>query len=227
MKSTTTLADLATTHPSASRVFHRYGLDFCCGGRRPLADVCHERGLDQAAILDAIDRESATEGAGQRWDEAPIPDLVAFIVSRYHERLREELPQLIALASKVETKHAEKASCPRGLGQHLTNVHENVLMHLSKEEKVLFPLILDGVGRMAAGPIRVMEQEHDDHREGLLRTRVLTDDLTPPGEACTSWRALYLRLDALEADLMEHIHLENNVLFPRVLGDPHSADSSR
>ncbi len=219
MKSTTPLADLATAYPSASRVFHRYGLDFCCGGRRPLADVCHERGLDETAVLDAIERESATETAGPRWDTAPIPELVAFIVSRYHDRLRDELPQLVALAAKVETKHAAKASCPRGLAQHLTAVHENVLSHLAKEEKILFPLILDGMGRMASGPIRVMEQEHDDHREGLLATRQLTADLTPPEEACTSWRALYLRLDALEADLMEHIHLENNVLFPRVLAD--------
>ncbi len=218
MKSTTTLAELATVHPSASRVFHRYGLDFCCGGRRPLSDVCRERGLDEAVLLEAIERESNAEGSETRWDTAPIPELVAFIVSRYHERLRDELPQLVALASKVETKHAEKASCPRGLTMHLTAMHENVLMHLGKEEKVLFPLILDGMGRMAAGPIRVMEQEHDDHREALLQTRALTDDFTPPAEACTSWRALYLRLDALEADLMEHIHLENNVLFPRVLG---------
>jgi regulator of cell morphogenesis and NO signaling len=219
MKPTTTLADLATAHPSASRVFHRYRLDFCCGGRRALADACQERGLDQAVILDEIARESA-EDIAPRWDVAPIPEMVAFIVSRYHDRLREELPQLVALASTVETKHAEKPSCPRGLARHLTAVHENVLAHLAKEEKVLFPLILDGMGRMAAGPIRVMEQEHDDHREGLLQTRALTNDLTPPAEACTSWRALYLRLDALEADLMEHIHLENNVLFPRVLGDP-------
>lgn len=218
MKSTT-LAELATTHPSASRVFHRYGLDFCCGGRRPLADVCLERGLDEVAILDAIEREAAADVPSPRWDTAPVPELVAFIVSRYHNRLREELPQLVGIAAKVETKHAEKASCPRGLAQHLVEVHENVLAHLAKEEKVLFPLILDGMGRMTAGPIRVMEQEHDDHREGLLRTRELTGDLTPPEEACTSWRALYLRLDALEGDLMEHIHLENNVLFPRVLGE--------
>ena len=121
------------------------------------------------------------------------------------------------MAAKVEARHAEKATCPRGLAQHLTAVHENVLMHLAKEEKVLFPIILDGMGRMAAGPIRVMEQEHDDHREGLIETRRLTTDFTVPPEACTSWQALYLRLDALEADLMEHIHLENNVLFPRVL----------
>ncbi len=218
MKSTTTLADLATAHPAASRVFHRYGLDFCCGGRRPLAEVCEERGLDQAAILEEIGREPVTGEGEPRWDVAPIPDLVAHVVSRYHHGLREELPQLVALATKVEAKHADKPSCPRGLARHLAAVHESVLAHLAKEEKVLFPLILDGMGRMAAGPVRVMEQEHDDHREGLLQTRALTRDFTPPPEACTSWRALYLRLDALEADLMEHIHLENNVLFPRVLG---------
>jgi regulator of cell morphogenesis and NO signaling len=152
-----------------------------------------------------------------RWDTAPIPELVAFIVSRYHDRLREELPQLVALAAKVETKHAEKPSCPHGLADHLAGVHQGVLMHLAKEERILFPLILDGMGYMASGPVRVMEQEHDEHRENLLRTRALTNDLRVPEEACTSWRALYMRLDALEADLMEHIHLENNVLFPRVL----------
>ncbi len=217
MKSTTTLADFATAYPAASRVFHRYGLDFCCGGRRPLNEVCSERGLDEAAIVEAIEQESATESA-PRWDTAPIPDLVAFIITRYHNRLREELPELVGLARKVESVHADKASCPRGLANQLKAVHENVLMHLGKEENVLFPLILDGMGRMATGPIRVMEQEHDDHREGLQRTRELTRNLVAPEEACTTWRALYLRLDALESDLMEHIHLENNVLFPRVLG---------
>ena len=218
MNSTTTLADLATLHPAASRIFHQHGLDFCCGGRRPFVEACRDRGLDEVAILDAIERESAGDVLAPRWDTAPIPNLLAFIVSRYHQRLREELPQLIALAVKVEQKHADKPACPRGLAAHLVAVHENVLLHLAKEEKMLVPLILDGVGAMATGPVRVMEQEHDDHREGLLRTRALTRNLTAPPEACTSWRALYLRLDALEQDLMEHIHLENNVLFPRVLG---------
>ncbi len=217
MNSTTTLADLATAHPSASRVFHRYGLDFCCGGRRPLAEACRERGINEAEVIEALTRETADETSAVRWDTAPIADLVAFIVSRYHDRLREELPQLVELAAKVESKHADKPPCPHGLADHLVVVHQNVLMHLAKEEKILFPLILDGMGYMASGPVRVMEQEHDDHREALLRTRALTNDLRIPEEACTSWRALYMRLDALEADLMEHIHLENNVLFPRVL----------
>ncbi len=217
MKSTTTLAELATTHPAASRVFHRHGLDFCCGGRRPLVDACQERGIDPVALVDEIQRESAVQAEAPRWDTAPVPALIDFIVTRYHDRLRAEFPELIALAMKVESKHAEKATCPRGLADHLVEAHQNVLMHLAKEENVLFPLIKDGMGRMATGPVRVMEQEHDDHREALMRTRALTNDLTPPAEACTSWRALYLRLDALEGELMEHIHLENNVLFPRVL----------
>ena len=165
MNSTTTLADLATAHPSASRVFHRFGLDFCCGGRRPLAEACRERGLDEAEVLEALSRETADQSPAIRWDTAPIPDLVAFIVSRYHDRLREELPQLVTLAAKVESKHAEKPSCPHGLADHLASVHQNVLMHLAKEERILFPLILDGMGHMASGPVRVMEQEHDDHRE--------------------------------------------------------------
>ncbi len=215
MKSAT-LAELATAHPAASRVFHRHGLDFCCGGRRPLADACSERGLDEVAIMDEIEQESGVE-SGERWDERPIPELVDFIVRRYHDTLRVEIPELVALAEKVEKVHADKATCPRGLAEHLRNVQREVSMHLAKEENVLFPMIVSGMASMAAGPIRVMEAEHDDHRESLLRNRALTANLTAPPEACTTWRALYLRLDALEGELMEHIHLENNVLFPRVL----------
>ena len=92
-----------------------------------------------------------------------------------------------------------------------------MLEHLAKEEQVLFPLILGGRGRMAGGPISAMESEHDDHAASLRETRRLTADLVAPDEACTTWRALYLRLGALEAELMDHIHLENNVLFRRVL----------
>jgi regulator of cell morphogenesis and NO signaling len=96
-------------------------------------------------------------------------------------------------------------------------MHMDVLDHLAKEEQVLFPLIRSGQGRLAAGPAHAMEREHQDHGRNLARMRDLTNDLTPPQEACTTWRALYLRLESLENELMEHIHLENNVLFPRAL----------
>ena len=214
---TTLLADLAVSFPAASRVFHRHGLDFCCHGRRPLGEACAEAGLDAQSVVAEIAAEQALAPELPRWDEKPIAELVDHIVGFYHRRLREELPELVALATRVESRHADKASCPHGLRAHLEAVHAAVLDHLAKEEQVLFPAILAGRGRLVAGPISVMESEHDDHAADLRETRRLTADLVAPAEACTSWRALYLRLAAFEAELMDHIHLENNVLFRRVL----------
>jgi regulator of cell morphogenesis and NO signaling len=213
------LADLAVTRPAASRVFRRHRLDFCCHGGRPLEAACVERGLSAEAVLAEIDQEEAATADMPRWAERPVAELVAHVVDVYHRGLREELPELVQMAAKVESRHAEKASCPRGLRAHLEEVHEAVLSHLAKEEQILFPMILAGRGRLAGGPIHVMEAEHDDHGESLQKTRRLTADLTPPEEACATWRALYLRLARLEADLMDHIHLENNVVFRRVLAD--------
>src|SRR5262245_43008015 len=107
MTFTNTLADLATTHPAAARVFYRYGLDFCCGGRRSLSDVCAERSLDAAAVIAAIDAEESLPGDGRRWDREPLPVLMAFIVDTYHRRLREAFPELIHMAQKVEAGHAD------------------------------------------------------------------------------------------------------------------------
>lgn len=216
MTTSTSLADLATTHPAASRVFKRLGLDYCCGGRALLADACRTKGLDASAILTAIEAEETLVDL-PRWDTAPLADLIHFIVARYHEALRIELPELIALAARIEERHAEKATCPRGLRAQLERMHGAVLDHLAKEERILFPMILAGEGPRTGGPIRIMEAEHDDHGLNLARVRALTDDLTPPEDACPTWRALYLRLATLESELMDHIHLENHILFPRAL----------
>jgi regulator of cell morphogenesis and NO signaling len=217
MTSSSTLADLATTHPAAARVFYRTGLDFCCGGRRPLADACAERGLDASAILASIEAEELIPSDTRRWDREPLPALISFIVDTFHRRLRESFPELIRMAEKVEVRHGDKASCPRGLVAHLTVMHESVLEHLAKEEHVLFPLIANGQGRVAAGPVHVMEHEHEEHARALERLRRLTTNFVPPAEACITWRAMYLGLQQLEEELMVHIHLENNVLFRRAL----------
>ena len=216
MTMTTSLATLATTHPAASRVFHRFGLDFCCGGRQPLADACRAKGLDPEAVLAAITAEDASTDL-PRWDKAPFPELIRFIIERYHYSLRLELPALIALATKVEHRHADKADCPHGLADLLEVLHERVLDHLAKEERVLFPMILERAGAGVGGPVRGLEDEHADHAQNLRRIRQFTHNFTPPLEACTSWRALYLRLEALEENFMNHVHLENNVLFVRAL----------
>lgn len=215
-----TLADLATTVPAASRVFQRHHLDFCCRGRRTLSDACAASALDPAAIIAEIESEdppAAADGVSVRWDLRPVEDLVAHILARYHLPLRPEIARLVDMARKVERVHAEKPACPRGLTEHLEAVAVDLESHLAKEEQVLFPLVLAGRGAGARMPVRVLMLEHEDHGASLRRTRELAHDLVPPPEACATWRALYLGLENLERELFEHIHLENNVLFPRVL----------
>lgn len=211
----TTLAELATTTPAASRVFHRHRLDFCCGGGISLDEAAAKKGLDAGRIIEEIRAEEAPGEANAA--ELPLGDLIRFIITRYHDPLRAELPRLYEMAAKVERVHGDKASCPRGLAEHLGRVLEEVMSHLAKEEEILFPMIASGSGRAAQGPITVMNLEHDDHAANLRRNRELAHDLVPPAEACNTWRALYLGLAELERDLMDHIHLENNVLFPRAL----------
>jgi regulator of cell morphogenesis and NO signaling len=213
----TTLAELAVSHPAAARVFYRNRLDFCCGGRRPLAEACRERDLDPQAILDAIEAENPMVGERTRWESAPLEALVAHIVETYHHRLRLTLPDLVAMARKVEARHAAKPECPAGLAAHLEAMHASVLDHLRKEEQILFPMIVAGMGSRTSAPVHVMELEHEHHGEDLQTIRRLTNDLTVPSNACPTWRALYLGLQQLEEELMEHIHLENNVLFRRAL----------
>ena len=217
MNRNATLAELAVTEPGAARVFYRNGLDFCCGGRRPLEEVCEANGLDADDVVAQIAAEGDTAPASPRWDLRPLPELITFIVDHYHHRLRLTLPELIAMAEKVESRHGEKATCPRGLAAHLHRVHAEVLDHLMKEEGVLFPMILAGRGAAAVGPVHVMEMEHDDHKRNLDVLRTMTTRFVPPAEACVTWRALYLGLAQFEQELMEHIHLENHVLFQRAL----------
>ena len=133
--------------------------------------------------------------------------------------MRAELPALVTLAKRIEAGHPDEPTCPRGLGAHLEVVHAAVLDHLAKEERVLFPMILEGYGSRTGGPVRVMELEHDEHGRNLARIRELTHNLTPPPEACATWRDLYLRLGQLESELVDHIQLENTVLFPRALNE--------
>jgi len=213
-----TLADLAVTHAGATRVFHRHGLDFCCNGRRTLADAAETHGLDPLELVTELEREvERSAGTFDRWDEKPIESLIEHVLDRFHAKHREDVPRLLAMAQKVEEVHGNKDTCPRGLAAHLARMAEELEEHMQKEEQVLFPLIRAGQGPMAGMPVRVMEQEHEDHGRNLARLRQLAHDFVPPAEACTTWRALYLGLAELEREVMEHIHLENNVLFPGAL----------
>lgn len=213
-----TLAELAVTRAGASRVFYRHGLDFCCHGHVSLEHACRDTSLKVEDLIEEVQREEeGSDEPFERWDDAPLTELIEHLLTRFHEPHRAELPRLIELAHKVERVHGEKPSCPRGLAEFLEHSLVELEQHMQKEEEVLFPLIRAGRGRMAVMPVQVMEQEHNDHGARLAQMRKLAHDYEPPEEACGSWRALYLGLAELERDLMQHIHLENNALFPRAL----------
>lgn len=161
----------------------------------------------------------ASNSRASDWNEAPLAHLIQHILTTYHEPLKTEVPRLVQLARRVEREHADKPGCPVGLAALLDEVHEAVESHLAKEEQILFPLILHGRGPTAHMPVQVMTQEHEDHEQSLRHIRELTSDLQTPEHACASWRDLYGSLARLEAELLEHIHLENTVLFPRALAD--------
>lgn len=151
------------------------------------------------------------------WAERPPSEIIAFILRRHHAPLHRDLPALLASARMVEEETRGESLSPAGIGEHLEQILLAVENHLAKEEKILFPLILAGRGRAAFMPIKVMMAEHEDHLANLGRTRALTHDFALPADASETWRTLYRDLQRLEADLNQHIHLENTVLFTRVM----------
>ena len=178
------------------------------------ATLSGPRGL---AMDDAME-DAMDDADGTVWDAQPPSAIVDFILRRFHEPLRRDLPVLRDLARLVEAQSKLDPLCPRGLAGHLEQILDSVESHLAKEEKILFPLILAGRGAMAFMPIKVMMAEHEDHLANLQRTRALTHDFALPASASTAWRRLYLDLHRLEAELNQHIDLENDVLFIRVMG---------
>lgn len=209
-----TLGSLACLIPGATRVFRQYKLDFCCGGDTPLRDAALQRNLDAQAIAEQLAALGSDTPKEPDWRNEPAAALIEFLLERYHERHREQFPELIRLASRVEQVHGNKADCPLGLAEHLWAMQQELESHMLKEEQILFPMLQRNIHLpQTQGPIAVMRFEHDQHSAALARLAELTQDITPPANACNTWRALYRGLEELRDDLMHHIHLENNILF--------------
>jgi regulator of cell morphogenesis and NO signaling len=212
-----TVGRLAAEHPLSTRVFARHGIDFCCGGGRALGEVCLERGLDPVAVVAEIEELLAGPRAAETsWDDVPLAEVVRHVLDAFHAPHREELPRLEAMARKVHAVHGAKDPARLAeLWRIVATLRRELEDHMAKEERVLFPLIAAGRGATAARPIAVMEAEHEVAGALLRRIRELTDDFRVPEGACNTWRALWAGLETFERDLHEHVHLENNVLFPR------------
>ncbi len=201
---------IAVQWPGATAIFRKFKLDYCCGGNLSLAQAAARRGVDLTDVESAL----AAIVPSVRSTPTDTGDLIDHILSRFHDTHRRELPELILLARRVEKVHADHPDVPKGLAQFLEGVSRELKSHMEKEEQILFPMLRAG-HPAAFGPILVMRSEHVDHGEALEVLATATNDMRPPQGACGSWRALYAGLRKLSDDLREHIHTENNILFPR------------
>lgn len=208
-----TLSDLAFSLPDSCALFHAYRLDFACAGQRSLRQAASEQGLDLQLInaeLQALDPATTQ----MDWRLSSNEQLIDHLLERYHKVHRAQLPALILLAERVEKTHASHPRCPVGLTAHLKHIQEELEWHMCKEESVLFPWLRQGIPLVhVQGPISMMCHEHDEHSHALTVLSELTGDLNLPADACHSWSRLYCGLEALRSDLIQHIHLENNLLF--------------
>jgi regulator of cell morphogenesis and NO signaling len=218
MTSTTerTVRQIVLENPAAARVFESLGIDYCCGGNHPLPGACARAGvsLDEAVLkLEALAAEPA-DSEDQSWADASLAELTAHIVNRHHAYVRAETPRLEALLAKVISKHGERHPELRAIGELFGILTRDLASHMQKEELILFPHLGE---RDAAAPIAVMLSEHDAAGALTARIRSLSANYQPPAAACPTYRALLQGLQEFERDLHTHVHLENNVLFPRAL----------
>lgn len=223
-----TVGSLVTSRPALSHVFERAGVDYCCGGRKTLEEVCQQKGLDPQTMLAALEESVAVSDQESFVDAAAmsLTELVDHIVQTHHAYLRTELPRLDAMTAKVVAVHGEKDPRLARIRQTLLGLAQDMHQHTMKEERILFPMIqqLDASETTpifhcgsVSNPIRQMEREHDGVGGALEKLRDLTDGYTPPDWACNTCRAMLDGLAQLESDTHQHIHKENNVLFPRAI----------
>lgn len=229
-----TVRELAVEVPSATKVFEQHGIDYCCGGGKKLGDACVQAKVPMEQILRDLEQAESSRIArqenGKDWSQEPMADLIDEIVSKHHAFVKNEIPRLSNLATKVSGKHGPTHPETLRVRDLFEQLSEELTMHLMKEEQILFPFIV----RMeeatlekhavipppfgtVQNPIRMMVSEHDGAGEILAQLRKVTTNYKVPEDACTSFRTLYSGLLEFEADLHQHIHLENNILFPRAV----------
>lgn len=219
------VGQIARQIPGSTAVFNAHGLDFCCGGKTRLSSAIEDKGLNANTVITQLEDLAARYHEEKDWSAATDEELIDHLLTRYHQVHREQLNELVRLASRVEQVHGERPECPVGLAKHLMAMAYELNAHMQKEEQVLFPMLKAGQRAMANGPISVMRHEHDDHALALTRLYALTNNLTLPKGACNTWRALFTGLQAFVDDLKQHIHLENNILFEAKDPSPTKAPS--
>jgi regulator of cell morphogenesis and NO signaling len=229
---TNTVKEMAIKMPGAIKVFEQYGIDYCCGGAHSLNDACKAAQVPLDDVLTClIELASGSDlHPAHDWQKESLGALVNHLLQTHHVFTRQELMRIAKQLDKVCAVHAQNHPELLRLRDLFNILKSDLIPHMIKEESVLFPYIKAIEAAQAAhrtpptpffntvrNPVRMMMMEHDNAGELLRIIRTMTGNYTPPADACASFRALYEALQALEADLHQHIHLENNILFPRTL----------
>jgi regulator of cell morphogenesis and NO signaling len=228
-----TVRELALEQPGAARVFERLGIDYCCGGKQTLEQACRGANLPADKVLGELE---AAQQSGQgftkesNWQAQPLADLISHIKNTHHKFTRGEIARLGPLFDKVCSVHGERHPELFELRATFQGLAQELITHLMKEEMVLFPYvermeesviqkepILPPPFGTVKNPVSMMEHEHDSAGAALRALRASSNNYAAPPDACVSYQTLYRALAELEADLHQHIHLENNILFPRAI----------
>lgn len=227
----TKVSEVALSSPGARRVLEDAGVDYCCGGGKSLQDACIHAGVTADEILERLRKNSKLAGpADAEWTNASLSDLARHIRERHHQYVRDSIPRVRALLAKVREKHAEKHGEIGEIEKLFGDLAREMTAHMQKEEQILFPYI-EAMERSARSngfieppffqtvqnPIHAMMKEHDSAGDLVKRIRKASNDYKAPADACTSYQATYQELRQFEEDLHLHVHLENNILFPRAV----------
>ncbi len=224
------VGSFVTENQFSTAILNKYGLDFCCGGKQALDQACADKGLNAEQIFGELQATNASTSAEHvNWEESELKDLAQHILDTHHVYVKQELPRISELVNKVASVYALKAPFVTNLQLVWQALHDELAAHLQKEEQVLFPRVLEMCAAEQGtplpafhcgsvnSPINVMEVEHENAGEALRKMRELTSDYQAPEDACTTFKLMYQGLEAFEADLHQHVHKENNILFPKVL----------
>jgi regulator of cell morphogenesis and NO signaling len=220
-----TIGQIVAEHPGRAQIFEKFGIDYCCGGKKLLTQACAEKALELSQVLQAITAYDASHSAvGTDWTRASMTELADHIIAAHHDYLRANLPRLSYLTNRVKNAHGARHPELIELDAVFNQLRAGLESHTMKEEVMLFPSIkqldrgeIPTNGCAVAHAVTVMEAEHDEAGGGLQKIRELTNDFTPPSDTCNTHRALLFSLQELESDLHKHIHKENSILFPRAV----------
>ncbi len=221
-----TLATIVTNNHFTVPVLEKYDLDFCCKGKRTLAAACIEKGISVEAVSEELEKSSLIPTTKMPFTEMTAEQLISYILIHHHFYVKQSMPTIIGHLEKVAAKHGDRFPYMTEVLSLFREINEEMTMHMHKEEVILFPRIKEimalpeahqhsnvAPGYIAA-PIQLMEQEHEHAGDILYKIRSLTNNYTPPAEACTTFQVSLAELKEFEEDLHRHVHLENNLLFP-------------